>query len=825
MYLSSQTTTVRILRFIFFLLLSSGLIVGLSVGLDGNPAFGTLLNPFSGFWNNAESKQLHLAEELPVEGLKDSVSIYFDEMRIPHIFAQNDHDLYYAQGFVTASLRLWQMEFQVLAAEGRLSEIIGPKTLGMDMESRRKGLKFGAEQKVKEIEKDPQAKLWMDAYSAGVNAYVASLDQKDLPLEYKLLQYKPEKWSGYKTALLLMNMSNMLTNTEYDIEQTNFIQTYGQGLFDTLFQESYPEIEPIFSTPNEGWEEGLKSITSKTETDLLEVQESTVSLDPLGIKPNVQIGSNNWVLSGKKTTSGYPLLANDPHLALTFPSIWLEMHLHTPESNTYGVALPGAPAIIIGFNDHIGWGVTNAGRDVKDWYTVEYKDQHKDFYQFGLGWRETTKVIETYKVKGENPVYDTIIHTHLGPVAKENLQTKNGTVNLALQWTAHLSGQEYMTFHLLNKAKNYADYLDALSYYNCPAQNFIFAATNGDIALRQQGKFPVLYDQEGRTIKNAASHETWDQFIPFESIPTALNPKKGFLSSANQQVADTTYPYYFNGVFEYHRNRVINEELRRMKKAEVADMKELQYNNFNLLAGEIVPLLLSQVNYEDVNGSTAKSLFMALDEWDYYMTEDSKTAIWFQLFYDNFYTSLWDELVEENTANSWANYYYKNGLYAPNDYQTMQLIKDSIQHPFIDNLTTPKKDNITDIVLLAFEKTAPSIDSLEAKSWGEFKGTRILHLTTMEAFSTTVSTGGGYKMVNASGRLHGPSWRMILDFSEGEVKGIGVYPGGQSGNPGSPFYDNMVEDWRTGNYHTLNNSNSEASYATNAFKRVILKPL
>jgi penicillin G amidase len=795
--------------------------------ISGNPAFGSLLNPFTGFYNLAENPdKLHLPSEIISEQLKAPVEVYFDERRIPHIFAENDDDLYFAQGYVVASLRLWQMEFQVLAAEGRISELLGPgednKFIEFDKKQRRIGLKYGAENKLATINADPFASNLIQSFSDGVNAYMATVETKDLPIEYQLMDYQPEPWNIYKTALLLMNMSNVLTSTEYDIEFSNFVTSYGQSLFDSLYRDQGANLEPIFPTPSEGWK---ASFAKKDSFPIIELPVNANSLQDLGAlydKPDVQIGSNNWALSGEKTASGYPLLSNDPHLKLSFPSVWLEMHLSSPNVNTYGVVFPGSPGIIIGFNDFIGWGVTNAGRDVKDWYEVVFKDELKDFYKYENGWKATTKVFEEIKVKGAPSVFDTIVFTHLGPVVYEDFVTRAGNKNFALQWLAHKGSQEYMTFYKLNRAKNFEDYLDALKYYECPAQNFVFACVDGDIALRQQGSFPILAKDEGLFYMDASTHEAWDKFIPFDEIPMNYNPDRNFVSSANQIVADATYPYFVNGVFEYYRNRVINMELRKMHKASLADFKALQFNNYNLMAAESLPLMLSYLDKSslDVEG---QKLFEALNSWNYQNTSVSLTATYFQLFSEAYYTLLWDEFVEPEVPGGWDPFKWKDGWKAPNEFQTQRLLADSIQHPFIDHLNTGKVETSKDLVEMAFQQMQNTLANMEVKEWGKYKNTLIEHLAMIPAFSTNVAVGGNYKIVNATGKYHGPSWRMILDFDGGKIKGYGVYPGGQSGNPGSKYYDNMVSEWADGDYHELIYSTDRSTYDQAQFIKVNFK--
>lgn len=821
----------NIFKFIISLGITVGLIVVLNTSIGGKPAFGKLLNPVSGFWANAETRDLHIADNLKELPLKDSVEVYFDENRIPHIFANNEYDLYFAQGYIVASLRLWQMEFQVLAAEGRISEVLGddPKYLAFDKMQRKKGLKFGAQNKVAKMMNDPLAKELIEAYSDGVNAYIKNINPKNLPLEYKLIGYKPEAWSPYRTALFLMNMSEVLTSTEYDIEYTNFIVQYGSELFENIYKQWYPEVEPVIKTPEGGWLAHLGIDSASIPAKLLLPENGLIedtTANQLGVlqpKPDVQIGSNNWALHGNKTLSSYPLLANDPHLRLTFPSVWLEMHLVGPQSNAYGVSFPGAPAIIIGFNEEIGWGVTNAGRDVKDWYVIEYKDSDRDFYKWKNGWKPTEKVIEEYKVKGGKTVYDTIIYTHLGPVVHENFETKAGKVNLALQWVAHYGSEEYKTFYLLNRAKNFDEYLDALTYYSCPAQNFVFACVNGDVALRQQGLYPVLAQNEGRTIGDGSQSEEWSNFIPFNHIHMEYNPAKGFVSSANQHAVDTTYPYYTNGVFEYYRNRVINDYLKSLRRATVEDMIALQYNNYNLLAAENLPLLMGYLTTFNMNFKE-QEVYETLKNWDFNNNAEDIASTYFQIFYERFYTLLWDEFVETEAANQWENFKHKDGFKAPGEYATYKMIVDSVQHPFLHNAQYPEITTMEELIHLAFSHAAERIEKLDENKleWGKYKNTLIEHVAMIPAFSRNVNTGGNYKVVNATGNYHGPSWRMILDFADEKITGIGIYPGGQSGNPGSYYYDNFVDPWASAQYHSLFNSANKNDYNSGRFKKVVL---
>ncbi|MEY2894867.1 MAG: hypothetical protein RIS42_586, partial [Bacteroidota bacterium] len=375
------------------------------------PPFGKLLSPYHGFWINAEmagSEEMS-EEELKIPGLLKPVKIVYDEMAIPHIFAENDHDLFLAQGYVTAKDRLWQMEFQTHFAGGRISEIVGEKGLASDQFQRRMGSVYGAEQSFEGMKEDPQSKVALEAYSDGINAYIASLSERELPLEYKLLNYKPEPWTPIKSALFLKNMSFVLASGTDDLKMTNILRQYGREVAEDLFP-NYPfEESPIIPTGS--------------PVDFKPVPIPAAPKDFIGLGSAMQtpekdpnIGSNNWAVSGNKTVSGMPILANDPHLTLSLPSIWYQVQLVAPGVNVYGSTMPGTPNVITGFNKNIAWGVTNVGSDVLDWYQVKFKDASKLEYWHDGQWKKTKLRIETFKIKGKKDFVDTVFFTHHGPV-------------------------------------------------------------------------------------------------------------------------------------------------------------------------------------------------------------------------------------------------------------------------------------------------------------------------------------------------------------------------------------------------------------------------
>jgi len=819
---------VKNVKFILFLLLTVGLIVLLNTKLGMAPPFGRFLNPFQGFWQNAEKANAWKDEEAKVTGLKDEVKVYFDERLVPHVFAKNDEDLYFMQGYITAKYRLWQMEIQTANAAGRLSEVVGERTIDVDRMQRRIGMSYGAEAAQDYIAKDTSSKKLIDAYCAGVNAYIKTLKPKDYPVEYKLLDYKPEPWTAMKVALLLKNMANMLSVFEYDIENTNFVAKYGEKNFRQLYPDFIDAEDPIIPKGT-AWQAGEPDsnyrIVYGCDGEPMKIHRETSNMNaPHELfanaieKPDEITGSNNWAVSGSKTKSGKPILCNDPHLRLSLPSIWYEMQLVSPNMNVYGATLPGSPAVIIGFNDSIAWGVTNGGRDVRDWYKVKFKDASRNEYEYNGQWLKSEKRVEVYKVKGKPDYLDTVIYTRFGVVVfDQNFGTADSKKNLAMRWTAHLPSNEFKTFYKLNCGKSYDDYIDALKNYTCPAQNFVFASRSGDIAIKQQGRFPVRNkaSEQGKYVSDGTTDkDEWKSFIPNEDNPTIKNPERGFVSSANQHPTDSTYPYYYPGVgvYENYRNRRINKLLSDGKDIDVAFMKKMQTDNYNLLASEALPVLLSLLNKSSLT-SDEKKIVDELTKWNYFNNAHEVAPVYFDIWWNELRKLLWDEMADKNIP-----------MKQPTFYVTVEFLKHDSTSEFYDNLSTPdKKETREDIVLMAFKRIEDTLrkkdftevnepydtddnytkDDLKPHDWGGYKDTKISHLANLDPFSSLhVYNGGNIGVINATNTTNGPSWRMIVD--EGVMKAYVVYPGGESGNPGSAFYDNMVGPWAKGQYFEAN---------------------
>jgi penicillin amidase len=762
-----------------------------TIGGNNIPPLGKFLDPYNGFLQNADEEALPFPEKVSIEGLKNSVTIAYDSNYVPHIYTENNEDLFFAQGYVMAQNRLWQMEFQVMAAAGRLSEILGEsKSIqNFDRLQRRKGMVYGAEQTAEKMSEDADLVAYTNAFAAGVNTYIEQLTYSSLPFEYKLLNYRPEKWSLLKTALILEYMVDELTGYDEDLENTNALAVFGIDTFNLLFPEHIPGIDPTVPT-DQPW--------NFTPHDIPEAQEDYPLLKNFKViaKPDPDNGSNNWVISPEKSATGNAILANDPHLGLNLPSLWMMLHLNSPEYNVYGFTFPGALGVTIGFNDSISWGFTNAPRDTRDWYAIDFKDESKAAYAYNGGWREATFKIEEIKIKGKASLFDTVIYTHHGPVVYDEKFPGAGA-NLALKWGGHEGSMVQKSLLLLNKAKNYEDYKQALQYWDQPPQNAAFASVQGNIALTIAGNFPLKWKGQGKFILDGSNpqHE-WQGYIPKEHHAFQLNPERGFVSSANQHSVDEDYPYWFySSTNEYFRNRRINRLLSEMDSISVEDMMKLQNDNYSIKAGEILPFLLDTLNVDELNKEEL-DILEDVRQWDYEYEANIKAPVYFEAWWKSFYRLLWDEFEREEI------------LRRPDEFVTIHLLKEGTAQAFIDIAATPEKEDLQDVVTMTFKNAVINVKEWSSKSgkevnWGNYKSTSIIHLAHLAPLSrNNVAVPGHADAINATKGNHGPSFRMIVEMST-PPQAWGIIAGGQSGNPGSPAYDDMIDEWRDGEYRKL----------------------
>lgn len=760
----------------------------------GIPALGKLLSPTHGVWQNRDAKEKnHIQLQTP----NGTVDVYYDERGVPHLFAPNEAALYFAVGYTQAKDRLWQMDFQTRVAGGTISEAIGKENgLTIDRYFRRLGLPKIAEETAIAFKDDNTSQMIIQAYSNGVNTYIGSLSPKELPIEFKLADYKPEPWSDIKSILLLKFMSYQLSYIGSDIANSTTRNLIGQEAFDLIFPDFPKDQSPIIPVGT-AWNFDPIVPDSSTQDPVEEINYcSSILPNPYPYKQG--IGSNNWAVGPKKTADGSVIVANDPHLGLSYPSIWYEMQLHTPDFNVYGVTIPGAPNIIIGFNENIAWGVTNGSRDVNDWYSVRYKDDGQKEYLLDGEYYPIEERIEEIKIKNDQPFIDTVKWTKVGPIVYDHsfgqLQDKRG---LTMQWIALNVTNEMNTFYLLNKAKNHDDYLAAIANFDNPGQNFVYGDVSGNIAIQAAGQYKIQPKNEGKYVAKLEDQKLDNLYlyVPKEQNPHILNPTRNFVSSANQQPTDSTYPYYYNGSFECYRNRRINNMLDSLSNVTVEDMMALQNDNYNLMAAEILPFLLEKLNKSGLTNEQS-AILDTLQQWNYYNNTFLTAPTYFQSWWKNIHANLWDELQDTTQTTK-----------TPQDYYTFQFLKEHADDALIDNKTTTIKETVESLVDQGFRAMSNHYIEHpdENAQWYVSNNARVEHLMQIGAFSTwDIKVGGSENAPNAVNQEWGPSWRMVVKLNNEGVEAYGVYPGGQSGNPGNEHYDDFLESWRTGQYFKLN---------------------
>ncbi len=775
----------RLLRTLLLLFFTAGLIFLLDQPLSGLPALGRLLDPVNGWAAQAEPMGQFTSQDINLEALELPATVFFEERMVPHIVAQSEHDLYFLQGYIHAYFRLWQMDFQTRAAAGRVGEVVGermakdPRTgkirnavLEFDRGQRRKGMVFGAENSLEAMEADARTKLMLDAYRDGINSFITSLKFKDLPLEYKLMGFAPEPWTNLKTALLLKYMADDLTGYTEDFALTALRDALGTEQFNFLFPERRLQSKPVIP---EGTAFAPASLSrpSSPPDDSVWVHFSSKAVARLD-DYETAVGSNNWVLGGVHTRTGAPILCNDPHLGLNLPSLWFEMQLQSPEMNVYGVSLPGAPGIIIGFNDSLSWGFTNNYRDVKDFYEIERLNAGQ--YIFDGQSKNFDKRVETIGIKGKPDFTDTVYYSLHGPIMYDpSFPDPLGTGRLfAVQWMAHRASNELAAVYLLNRARDYLAFTEAIAHFECPAQNMIYADRAGNIAIWGQGVFINKWKDQGRYVmKGNTSATLWGEKIPVAENPHVLNPAQGFLFSANQITTDTSYPYWYNGYFHDFRSDRIYELLTATAPATVEDNMNMQQDVVSELARAGMPVLETLLRPDTI----------ARAEWQGALNADSRDATRFQVFWELFYDKLWKKDF--------------SGTLYPSPERTLDIL--------LNDTSVAYHSAIVQAVEQVRQNWQDSLSRLAgADSWYEAKNTRLTHLARIDAFGYQhLKIGGWGVTINAAKPTHGPSWRMVVSLDKDSIRAFGVYPGGQSGNPGSPFYGSSVSRWAEGKYYRL----------------------
>ncbi len=767
------------------------------------PGLMRLLNPNDGMWKNAGYTDDLENETVQLQGPIGDIRIYYDDRLVPHIFADNDMDALFAQGYIEAKHRLWQMDFMSRLASGRLSEVLGEKTLQRDIMMRKYALDYGAEIAIKKWKEFPNQIKKISNYNNGVNAFINQIENGNapLPVEFKLANYTPQEWKEIDGALISKYMAFTLCRSHNDIGLTNVKNLLGEEIYKELYPERNPKQVPVAA------EDVSEYFPQLSRSKPIDVDYTEKALKGLSTNNAFRgIGSNNWAISSNKSKTGNPILANDPHLQLSLPSIWYELHIVTPTINAHGVSIPGVPGVIIGFNEEIAWGSTNVGQDVLDLYTIDWVNEEKTKYELDGQIKEVKVIPKTIKVKRQADYNYNMKITDFGPIMYETDDPE--TPDLAVQWIVHQSPDysEANIFFEAMQCKDYDCFSAATKQFHSPAQNLIFADRDGDIGIRISGNLPIKYEGEGRLVKKGNSLKNkWINFIPRDGNPQTLNPARGFVSSANQTSASADYPYYYNGRFEHYRGRRINDLLSNsISKLDKENMFDFQLDAYSIRASELLPLLTKEVEKKYLSDE-GKTILNELMTWDYNYDSESKGPSYFESWIDHFKVLVWDEMNVDPEIP----------MNEPKDWVLTLLMQNDRTHPIFDIKKTETIENLPELVNMAFINMMNEMKDKNDHTWGSINGVQINHLINIPGFSKQeLKVNGCADALNATRGGFGPSWRMVVELGE-KPKAYGVYPGGQSGNPLSPYYDNMIEDWANGNYNEIELIKDESHFKNN----------
>ncbi len=814
----------RIIKRVLVVLMMVAVVLGLSAG---GAFFYLTRRPFP-----------QITGEVRVAGLQSPVTVIRDHRGVPHIYAEQSHDLFLAQGYVTAQDRLWQMEFARRLGSGRLAEVLGRAALENDLFVRAIGWRRAAEADYQRAGAEERAAL--QAYADGVNAFISThLDR--LPLEFTLLgwtgaSWTPEPWTPVDSLVWGKVMAwHLGGNWKEELLRARLIAKYGaergQQMIAALWPP-YPADQPVIVPGEVAWQNLGGS--ARIEGPLFH---------PL-LQTGADIGSNNWVIAGRRTTTGQPLLADDMHLSLMIPSLWYEVGLHCQAACPYqviGYSFPGVPGVVVGHNDRIAWGMTNLPADVQDLYIERVHPQNPYQVEFQGQWEAVQVIPETVRMLGQKlpddfeptanmqVAYDPVSHTTLitfnvrltrhGPILNDVVRTlRHSPEAVSLKWTALQPGGGVLGAVLkLDRAQNWEEFRAALRHWNAPAQNVVFADVEGNIGYQAPGLIPLRARGDGALpVPGWSGEYEWSGYIPFDELPTRLNPPEGFIVTANHAVVDERYPYLLSREWDYgYRARRITDLIMAHDRLTLADVQAIQGDNYSLFADRLMPYL----NVLRAETPVEQAALEMLLKWDRVHQRDRVGASVFEaLVFHLLQCTFGDEL-----GPSLEDYINTRSIQRG----AISVLLDHPEAALWNDIGTPDtRETRDDILQRAFREACQELEARLGRdvsqwTWGRLHTTTFRHnalgrsgLAPVEALFNRgpLATDGTSAAVNNTGYsvepqdrytvISGPSQRFIADLADW-TRSLSVHTTGQSGLPFHQHYDDLMTLWRDLQYYPM----------------------
>ncbi len=789
--------------------------------------------------------------EIMMDGLDGAVDIYRDQMGIPHIYASTTHDLFFAQGYVHAQERFWQMDAWRHIGSGTLSEMFGAGQVKTDSFLRTLGWKQVAEKEYEQL--SPDAKAIADAYADGVNAYLKDHDGDAVSLEYAIVKllspdYKIQPWTPVNSLTWGKAMAwDLGGNMDDEIERAVLLKTLTPEQLAEIFPaypEDYPVIVPKIGNQASARGDSPSAIgySSLPGVDFQSVTDNFARVDALLGPRGSAIGSNSWAVSGQLTTTGKPLLANDMHLGIQMPSIWFQNSLHcAPKSDACpfevtGFSFAGVPGVVAGHNDRIAWAFTNLGPDVQDLYIEKVNPDNPNQYEVDGKWVDFETRKETIGVVGGEAVEITVRVTRHGPVIsdtygplKDNVDPKSEATPfkdkagielpqnyvIALAWTALSPNSPFEAIWGFNRAQNWDEFRAAARMWSVPAQNLLYADVDGNIGYQTPGNIPIRKNGDGTLpVPGWDSQYDWTGYIPFDELPYVFNPQSGYIVTANNQANPRGYPYLITKDWDYGQRaaRIVDMIVSAPGKIDAAYIQSMHGDSKSLNAEALVPVLLS-VNL-DSRAASVRAQFLA--SWDYQERADSQAAFVFESFWVNLLTDTFKDDLPKNYRPGGGSRWYL---------VTRNLIQQPDSPWWDDKSTADKVETRDDIFVRAFSETVAQIekeygkDAAKWPAWGKLHTATFRNQTLGESGIGLIEnlfnrgpfvTGGGESIVNATGWAMGRSFEVDWLPSEREIVDLGnldaslaLHTTGQSGHAYHPHYDDMIPLWADVQYQPM----------------------
>lgn len=811
-------------------LVVTGLLCYIAAFGEGSvPPLGTALNPNAGVWNAAQKADFQSVETLHFSTLQKPVTVTFEKNGTPHIQAATDADLFWTIGYLHARFRLTQMDLERRHGEGELAEILGPgpdqKALESDKFEVSLGLQRSAEADWQALEAEKGSGYQaLIAYAQGVNALIQQEEQNNtLPVMFTVLNYKPRIWTPVDSLVVETDETQTLDFSSTPLDYCLFVHSLGYDRTMQWFPVIAPDTQHPYDTSlhntNSSQPASITPLPAQTtclpQNNIGSISDLASQIAQLPEGALHQIGSsNNWAINGPKTASGNALMAGDPHLHLTLPSIWYQLDANSPHYSFRGMSIPGLPVVVIGQNQHISWSLTDVQNQSTLYYVEKTDATHPDQYYWNGTWQDMSHFRYTIAVKGDVPVHLDVRVTKHGPVISEP-SLPDETISVA--WMGNQTTKQIDGTLSMLQASNFTQFRDALRMWVAPTLNFVYADAEGNIGMISPGYYPLVKAGAPWLPLPGTGEADMSGFIPFDDIPQVYNPPDHFVFTANQRPVSSNYPYYIGTSLDdfengYRANEIYTQ-LSQGQHLTMQDMEHLQNSTQDYLAGLIVPKLLTVLQSQQGLTPLEKRGIQMLATWDDNMQADKTApAIWW---------NFWQQYVSDTFEPWWQAKHVPADLYdslAINP-DLKPLSEDveawTLNDPTNASFTLPsgKVRTASDVMLQAYKETITNLtktlgNDAEQWTWGKIHMRKIDSLLQVDALAYgPLGSDGDTWTVNAAdtgnGTVadHGPSCRIIVDW--GNKQSELAYPGGQDENPLSPWYQNQITTWWNGRYYPL----------------------